>query len=244
MTAPPCSGRLARLRAQDGMTMIEVLVAAVVLLIGLVGAFDALVSSNSAVTAGERYAAMTQIGDQTLQSVESLPYASVADSSTPTKTSTTNTNNPTYYLITSVTSACASGSCYQWNSSSTSSAEPLAVSSTNGKVTAGPTNVVVPSPSNSTCSTTTTGNCQMTFSVYTFVTNSTDAVCSQTGVTCPSTVSYKRVTVAVVNTGPGPPYKPLYLSTFVGYDAGGSSNPLTSSSTKCLDGTTTVSCVR
>jgi Tfp pilus assembly protein PilV len=222
------------------MTLIEVLVSAVVLLVGLVGAFDAVISSNTAVTAGERYAAMAQIADQTLQSVESLPYASIADSSAPTQTSTTNTANPTYYLTTS----CTSGSCYQWNPSSVSSAEPLAVSASNGKVAPGPTSVVVPSPSNATCTTTATTTCQMNFSVYTFITDSTDAVCSQSGVTCSSTVSYKRVTVAVVNDGSGAPKNPLYLSAFVGYDAGGSSNPLTSASTTCLDGTTSVSCVK
>jgi hypothetical protein len=220
--------------------MIEVLVAAIVLLVGLVGAFDALISSNTGITAGERYAAMAQAGEQTLQSVESLPYASVADSSTPAKTSSTNTANPTYYITTN----CTGGSCYQWNSSSTSSAEPLAVSATNGKVAPGPTSVVVPAPGSTTCTTTTTSTCDMTFSVYTFVTDSTDAVCSQSGVTCPSTVSYKRVTVAVVNDGSGAPLNPVYLSAFVGYDAGGSANPLTSSSTTCLDGGTSVSCVR
>jgi Tfp pilus assembly protein PilV len=220
--------------------MIEVLVAAAVLLIGLVGAFEAIISSNRAVTAGERYAAMAQVGEQTLQSAESLPYASIADSSAPTRTATTNTDNPTYYLTTS----CTSGGCYQWNPASSSSVEPLAVSTTNGKVAPGPTSVVVPSPSSSGCTTTATSNCQMTFAVYTFITDSTDAVCSQSGVTCPSTTSYKRITVAVVNTGTGAPFNPLYLSAFVGYDAGGSSNPLTSSSTTCLDGTTSVPCVK
>jgi Tfp pilus assembly protein PilV len=233
------ASRLGRLRDEDGLTMIEVLVAASVLLIGLVGAFEGIISSNRAVTAGERYAAMEQVGEQALQAAQSLPYASIADSSAPTQTSTTNTTNPTSYL----SANCTGGSCYQWNPSSSSSIEPLAVSTTNGKVAPGPTSVVVPSPTTG-CTTTATTNCQMTFSVYTFVTDSTDAVCSQSGVTCPSTTSYKRITVAVVNAGTGAPFDPLYLSAFVGYDAGGSSNPLTSGSTTCLDGTTSVPCVK
>jgi len=227
-------------RAEDGVSMVEVLVAMVVMLVGLVGVFGVLTGSGQAVTAGERYASMAQIAEQTLQSAESLPYASISDSSTPSKTTSTNTNDPTYYLTTS----CTSGSCYQWNPSATSSDEPLDVSSTSGKVAPGPTTVVVPAPIASGCTTTATTNCQMTFSVYTFITDSTDTVCSQTGVSCPSTVSYKRITVAVVNDGVGAPSTPLYMSAFSSYDAGATLNPLTSSSTTCLDGTTSVSCVR
>jgi len=220
--------------------MVEVLVAMVVMLIGLVGSFDVLTHSGNAVTAGERYAAMAQIAEQTLQSAESLPYASISDSSTPTKTSSTDTTNPTYYLTTS----CSSGNCYQWNPSSSSSDEPLDVSSTTGKVSPGPTTVVVPAPIASGCTTTATTSCQMVFSVYTFITDSTDAVCSQSGVTCPSSASYKRITVAVVNDGAGAPDVPMYMSAFSSYDAGATLNPLTSSSTTCLDGSTTVSCVQ
>jgi Tfp pilus assembly protein PilV len=227
-------------RAEEGLTMVEVLVAMVVMLVGLVGSLDVLTGSSTAVTAGERYAAMAQIAEQTLQSVESLPYASISDSSTPSKTSSTNTNNPTYYLTTS----CTSGSCYQWNPSATSSDEPMDVNATSGKVAPGPTTVVVPAPIATGCTTTATTSCQMAFSVYTFITDSTDTVCSQSGVTCPSTVSYKRITVAVVNDGAGAPSTPMYMSAFSSYDAGATLNPLTSSSTTCLDGTTSVSCVR
>ena len=74
-----------------------------------------------------------------------------------------------------------------------------------------------------------------------FVTETTDSVCSQSGVSC-SGFSYKRITVAVKNAGTGAPKQPIYLSSFVGNKTGGTNNPLTSASTQCLDGTTTVSC--
>ena len=218
------------------MSIVEVLIAMLVLVTGLLGVFGVLTASGHAITSAERQAAMTQLAQQTLQSAEALPYASIADSSTPTKTTTTDTTNPTYYLT------CTSGTCtYQWDPSSSSSAETVAVDTTNGKLAPGPTTAVVTAPYTSGCTTSATTNCQMTFTIYTFVTNTTDSICSQSGVTSSGT-SYKRITVAVKNTGAGAPLTPVYLSAFVGDNAGGSSNPLTSSSTQCLDGTTTVAC--
>jgi prepilin-type N-terminal cleavage/methylation domain-containing protein len=240
-----------RLLAQDGLTLMEVLVAMVVLAIGLFGYFGTLTASGTAITAAERADAMTQIGNQTLQSVEALPYASVSDNPAPSKTTTTDTTNPTYYLVTGAVSgdaSCTAGQqCYQWDPTTTTSAEPVDVNTTTGKVAPGPTTVVSPAPSGATCTTGNTTACQETFAVYVFVTDSTDSVCSQTGVTCGSTTSYKRVTVAVKNLGPGSPRNPLYFSTFVANNAGGSANPLTATgptgaTTTCVDNTTTVPC--
>jgi prepilin-type N-terminal cleavage/methylation domain-containing protein len=239
-----------RVQPQNGFTTIEVLVAMLVLVVGLLGYFDTLTASGSSITAAERAAEMTQIGDQTLQSIEALPYASAADSSTPTQTTTTDETNPTYYLVTGPVagSSCTTAAiCYQWDPTNTSSAEPVALDATNGKVSPGPTVAVVPSPNAAGCTTTATANCQATFAVYAFVTDATDPVCAQTGVTCASSTSYKRITVAVKNMGPGAPFSPLYFSTFVGNNVGGSNNPLTATgptgpTTNCLDGSTTVPC--
>ena len=250
-------GRASRLRAQDGMTMMEVLVAAVVLILGLLGYLDAIGASGSAVTGAERAAAMTQIGEQTLQTVEALPYASISDSSAPSKAGTNGTN-PAYYLVTgpvSLDASCTAGQqCYQWNPSSTTSAEVVDVNTNNGKVFPGPTTVVTPAPSGATCTTVNTTACQETFAVYAFVTDSTDPVCNAT---CSGTsYSYKRVTVAVKNTGPGSPKNPLYFSTIVYYPgststgatgATGAQDPLygatgATGTTTCSDNGTTVAC--
>jgi prepilin-type N-terminal cleavage/methylation domain-containing protein len=247
---PRARRRACRLGRQDGFTAIEVLVAMLVLVVGLLGYFDTLTASGSSITAAERAAEMTQIGDQTLQSIEALPYASVADSSTPNQTTTTDETNPTYYLVTGPVagSSCTTAAvCYQWDPTNTASAEPVALDTASGKVAPGPTVAVVASPSAAGCTTTSTANCQATFAVYAFVTDATDPVCAQTGVTCATSTSYKRVTVAVKNTGPGAPLRPLYFSTFVGDNAGGSNNPLTATgptgpTTNCLDGSTPVPC--
>jgi hypothetical protein len=101
--------------------------------------------------------------------------------------------------------------------------------------------VVVPPPNTTTCTTGNTSTCNITLSVYIFVTETTDGICSQSGVSCTS-YSYKRITVAVKNAGKGAPLNPVYLSSFVGNKTGGANNPIMSGSTNCLDGTTTVSC--
>jgi len=227
----------AHLASESGISMLEVLVAMVLLLVGLLAVLDTVASSTDNIGAGARSAAMAETAQQTLQSTEALYYADIADSSAPIQTSTTNTNNPTYYLK---SSGCSTTTCYQWDPTSSANIEPLDIDAVNGKVAPGPTNVVVPAPTG-TCTVSAETDCQMTFSVYVFVTESTDSVCSGTGVTCVFP-SYKRITVAVVNTGAGAPFKPLYLSAFVANKSGGTNNPLTLSTTTCLDGGTSVSC--
>ena len=220
------------------MTLIEVLVAALLLTVGLLGVYKGLNAAQDGSTYAERSAALTQAGEQALQAVEALPYTNIADSSAPVKTTTTDTTNPTYYL-----STCGANTCFQWDQSNVANTETVNVDSVNGLVSPGPSTGVVPAPNTTGCTTTTTAHCRLTFTIYRFVTNTTDSVCSVTGVTCSSTTSYKRITIAVKNTSSGPPYQPIYLSTFISNKIGGTSNPLTkTSSTTCLDGSATVPC--
>jgi Tfp pilus assembly protein PilV len=225
-----------RLAAQEGVTLVEVLVGVLVLVVGLLGVFTVFSSSGHSIAAAERTAAMVQVAQNELAATAALPYASIADSLTPTKTSSTDTTNPTYYV-----STCSSNTCFQWNPSVSADTETVDVDTTHGKVAPGPTTVVVPAPNTSTCTTANTSTCNITLSVYIFVTETTDSICSQSGVSC-SGYSYKRITVAVKNAGTGAPKDPIYLSSFIGSKSGGTNNPLTSGSTNCLDGTTTVSC--
>jgi Tfp pilus assembly protein PilV len=230
-----------RISGESGLTIVEVLVSMVVLTTGLLGVFGTIDGSNNSVEAAERTTVMTQVGQAALQATEALPYAAIADSSDPVQTSTTDTTDPTYYL-----SSCTAGSCtkYQWDPSTNSSVETLDVSASAGKVTP-LTTVVVAAPSG-TCTTSSSSACQITLSVYTFVTETTDAICSQTGVTCAS-YSYKRVTVAVKNVGSGKPKNPVYLSAFVSNTVGTNADPLygstsSTSPTTCIDGSTAVAC--
>jgi prepilin-type N-terminal cleavage/methylation domain-containing protein len=227
-----------RLAGETGMTLIEMVVAMLVLTVGLLGVYRGLTASQDGATAAERSAVLANVGEQALAAVEALNYTNIANSAAPVRTTTSDTSNPTYYL-----SSCGANTCYQWDPSNSASVETVDVDTANGLVAAGPTTGVVPAPNASGCTpSSTTSGCRITYSIYRFVTNVTDQVCSQSGVTCPTSASYKRVTIAVQNTSGGAPNMPVILSTFVSNKTGGSANPLTKSSTTCLDGTTTVTC--
>ena len=221
------------------MTLIEVLVAAVVMCVGLLGVYRGLNAAQDGSTAAERSAVFAQAAEQALQAVEALNYTNIADSSAPLRTTTTDTTNPTYYL-----STCGANTCYQWDPANVANTETVDVDTVNGLVSPGPTAGVVPAPNASGCTPTSTSTgCRITYAIYRFVTNVSDPVCSQTGVTCTTSTSYKRITIAVKNTSGAPPFEPVILSTFVSNRIGGAANPLTkTSTTTCLDGTTTVPC--
>ncbi len=219
-----------RIADESGLSLFEVLVAILVLVVGLMGVYVSIGSSNGAIAAGETTAVMAQAAQQQLESVEALPYASIANSADPSQTSTTDSSNPTYYLT-----SCASGKCssYYAGLSKTGTAEPIDLDSTNGKVSATPSTQVVADPNASTCAAASTATCRVVLSVYTFITN---VIPSEESACVTTSGCYKRITVAVKNAGQGPPHQPYYLSTLIGpKGGGGSGNPLTSSSTTCSD---------
>lgn len=205
------------------MTLIEVLVASVVVVIGLLAIAHGLNAAQRGSTGAERSSVLAQAGEQALQAAEALPYSSLADHSKPAA-------NATYYL-----STCGVNTCYQWDHSNPASTETVDVDTVNGAVLLGPTTSVVPAPGGA--------GARIKYTVYEFVTTVKDSVCSQNDVFCPSASSYKRITVAVTNTSPGPPYTPVYVSSFVSDKAGGAANPLTQPGTQCADGGATVPCV-
>ncbi len=229
------------MRAEQGMTLIEVLVAIVVLAVGLFAVLSSLAGAQRGTTDAERSSVLAQIGEQALQSIEALPYANISETGYPTKTSTTDSTDPTYYL-----SSCGVGGCtvYQWDPSTPATAETIDMTA-GGLVSPTPSVGVVASPSGAGCtSSSPTTNCRITYEIYRFVTDvpsSREPVCSQTGVTCSPTV-YRRVTIAVKNTSGGPPNNPVYLSTFVSNKASANNNPLIQGAS-CLDGATPVLCL-
>ncbi len=231
----------ARFASESGLSLYEVLVAILVLVVGLMGLYVSIGTSNGAVAAGETTAVMAQAAQQQLEWVEALPYNNIANNSKPAQTSTTDTSNPTYYLSSSATSkvSCGASCGYYIASLSGSSGEPIDSDSTYGKVAPGPVKTVVADPNVSTCASTSTATCRIVLSVYTFITWPTDTICSS--------CSYKRITVAVKNAGSGPPRQPYYLSTFIGPKNSANysgttpgANPLASGSTYCVDTINTV----
>src|SRR5579862_3671855 len=151
------------LRGQEGMTLIEVLVAAVVVVVGLLAVAHGLNAAQRGSTGAERSSVLAQAGEQALQADEALPYSSLADSSRPAA-------NPTYYLSTCIVGGM-SYTCYQWDHSNPASTEPVDVDTGNGAVPPGPTAGSVPAPGGT--------GARITYTVYQFVTTVTDSVCSQ-----------------------------------------------------------------
>ena len=112
---------------QSGMTLIEVLVSALVMTVGLLGIYKGLIAEQGGTTYAERSAVLSQAGEQTLEAVEALTYANIADSSAPAKTTSTDTTNPTYYL-----STCGANTCYQWDPTNPANTETVDVDAVNG----------------------------------------------------------------------------------------------------------------
>lgn len=163
-----------RFASEAGLTLYEVLVAMLVLVVGLLGVYVSVGTSNGAIAAGETTAAMAQAAQQQLEWVEELPYNNIANNSYPAQTSTTQTSNPTYYLSSSATSrASCSSSCSYYEASLTTSGEQIDYDAANGKVAPGPMKTLVADPNVSTCANTSTATCRIVLSVYTFITNVT-----------------------------------------------------------------------
>jgi type II secretory pathway pseudopilin PulG len=174
-------------RDEEGFTLVELLIAIVVLVVGIfavIMAFDAtrrLASNNEAQTV------RAQVAEKDLQQIISQGYDAIGLSSTPTHS--TDPNNPTYYV---------NGSTFQWDLTNSSRTETLCTAATSctGSVAPGPTAWTSGDASGQ---------------IYRFVTWVNDTC---TGA-CSSTTDFKRITVMVTQTNQDGPQKPLLVSTLV-----------------------------
>lgn len=226
--------------AEDGMTIIEVLVAAVILAIGVIALLTAFDASRRLTSSAEEHQTAATIAQQELHRIASQPWSKIALIAEPVKTGTTSTD-PTYY---EQTGTCAgttgaygpvSSPCYQWSwngtAGQTTTTEPLVISSS-GDSTSDPA-------SWSTTISTSNGAVRLSGSVYRFITWVNDPNCYSAAY-CSGSKDYKRVVVAVTGTGLN---TPVVLTTAVTNPVSAAANPLYNNSAECLDGTTTVPCV-
>jgi hypothetical protein len=221
-----CSSIAARARSaapEDGFTIIELMFALVVLIIGILGMFMGFVSAQKLSLVSERETSMAQIAQREIERVEGISYSQIAMSAAPG--TSTDPANPDYYVT------AGSAPSFKWDRTGGSS-ETLVVDATNGTVT----------PVQSW----TEG--RLSGQMYDFVTWTTDPKCSPG---CNASQNYKRVTVAVTaNSGPQP--NPVYTSSVVadpaaksvqGTNNGTIGNPLTNPNTTCTNAQgQTVSC--
>jgi type II secretory pathway pseudopilin PulG len=103
--------RAADLRSEGGFTLVEVMAAALVLVLGLLSVVASIDSSRDLVTTAERKEAAAHIGEREIESIRSLPYPSIALDAAPSSSSSE--NDPRFYVTS------ASPPTYRWNQSDT-----------------------------------------------------------------------------------------------------------------------------
>lgn len=196
--------------------MIEVMVAALVLVVGILGMFSAFVGSQKLELVSERSTTMAHIAQREIERIEGISYPKIGLSSAPTPS--TDPMNPDYYV------SGGSSPTFEWDRSSGSS-EPLDVDTTNGTI------APVQSWSEG----------MFSGSIYDFISWASDPDCSPG---CSSTTAnYKRVTVAVTLNGDLSP-GPVWVSSIVsnpdatpqsGVVNGTAGNPINSPASICTN---------
>ncbi len=225
-----------RIRAQDGFTLIEVLVAALILVVGI-GALLATFNAARAVTlVSERQTSMAHRAQAELERIKSLPYSEIALTGT---SSSWSSNASDYTYVSTPSGACPTAPAgaaptYQPDHSQAgSTAWPLAINgctyTLNGTQTTLTGGMIAP--------VTAWTDGRFSGNIYDFVTWYSDPTCSQTsspGSACPTTNDYKQVTIVVTLTGAAQPSHPAILSAFLpNPDQNSQQNLLTNPTTHC-----------
>lgn len=179
--------------------LIELLVATLIIAVGVLSLMTAFDSSRRLSSVGERQDTLAQVADQQMEKILSLPYSHIALSANPTCAAYSSDPNNT---PNSNVSGCPSGPfTYAYDGAHT---ETVIVDTTNGQVSPEVTQTT-PSP---------TGGTRLTLYVYSYVTASTDPLCSGC-LTGSSSENFKRVTIAVDSSPALTPLKdPVYVSSF------------------------------
>jgi prepilin-type N-terminal cleavage/methylation domain-containing protein len=210
------------LAAEAGFTLVEVLVAIVILAVGAIAVVSTFDSSRKLTTDAEIRDVAATLARGEIERLESLSWSNIALAAAPTKNSGATTTDPTYYISTTGCPGSAA-SCYQWDSSSTSSREAFVINAS--------TTEANPKTWEEAISTS-NGSVRVSGSIYRFITWVNDSLCK-------ATACYKRLTVAVTSSRLK---SPVTLSTLWVNPAGGTASPLTQEGVKCLDGGSKVAC--
>lgn len=222
------------------MTLIEVLVAVLILSIAAAGTLSAFDAGRRSVGYSELHSIATQAAEREMQRVTSLPWEDIALNASYESTwgaPSSSTTNPTYYLSsaecdTLVTLPGTKKPCYAYNWESPSTKEPV-VLATELELEAAEADRQL-NPVTFTTSTPSHGT-RLTVTVYRYVTWVYDPNCvGRTENTCSSTsasTNYKRITVAATVTGLK---KPAVLSTLY-VDPKGETNNALFDGAKCVE---------
>jgi len=194
---PAGSRERGRARSESGFALVEVLVSILVLTVGIVGLIGTLESSRHLGTNAEAHQTAVAAAEQELERIRSLPWERVAlYKEEPTQTSTTNTNDPTYFekakTATCEGKAKEETECYEWNWESGGASEPLVTQTTYTTEPANPKTL-------ETTATATGGATRLTFHIYRFITWVYDKACTEHATKCASPDA-KRVLIAVTGS--------------------------------------------
>ncbi len=194
---------LAAARHSDGFSLIEVLFAAFVLTVGMLGMISAFDSGRKLSLRSERRSGMAHRVQLELERLQSRPYAQLAMISAPVHAG--ETSNPDYYVS-------VSGTSYQYGTSGAETEPLVLAANATGCVSATETEcgLAANSPTGHQCSAT-IGACEwkngnVSGRVYDFVTWHTDTSC---GAGCPAKENYKRLTVVATVTVPAGSLQPV-----------------------------------
>jgi prepilin-type N-terminal cleavage/methylation domain-containing protein len=240
------------MRGEDGFTMIEVLVAALILAVGVAVTLVTLSSSGKFSLVSERSSTLTHTAQNELERILALPYSQVSLTGSSGSWSSTPGD---YTYVSPSPGACPANSGgpapnYQPDhSGSSSSTEPLVINGCTYSTTVNGTSSST-TPNSGTIAPVTAWSAPLQSgstvggNIYDFVTWTADPTCGQTptpGSSCDTSKDYKRVTVVVTMTGVTQPSHPAIVSGYVTPPSTGK-NPLNGSGTSCTSGTQTVSC--
>jgi len=224
MNSPLAKRGSLRLLAEDGISMVEVLVAVLILAIGILGLVGAFDSARKLNLLSERRTLSAHRAQLEIERLQAIPFEQLAMISAPSHSA--ETTNPDYYVNLASPVKCSSTSCFAWNASKTGEEEPLAIATKSGTECASESakecGVIATSPTGRKC-TEKLGACEWTDgnasgNVYAFVTWHTDQVCEkeENGKAICPTSSYKRITVIVTVSVPnGLEPTPVRVSTLI-----------------------------
>lgn len=180
--------------------MIEVVLAAFVMTVGLLALIGGFNSARKLTLLNERRTAMAHRAQLELERLQTYPYSELAMISKPAHSA--EKTNPDYYVNYTPAEKCTSAEpCFAWNENATSKEEPLALATKEvdcaSKEEAG-CGIAASSPVGRECSKY-VGACEWKDGlvegyVYDFVTWHADGKC---GALCPKEKNYKRLTVVV-----------------------------------------------
>lgn len=213
------------MRREDGFTIVELLVAILVLASAALAMGAVLTSGARSSSASETRQNLAHRAQQEVERLAALPYAQLAHTAAPSAGST-DAASPLYWFN-------STGGTYRWDrtSAGATTSEPLVVSA-QGTV--------------ATQRSWSDGRGSGT--IFAFVTWVTDSRC---GSGCPSSQNYKRITVAVTAGAGAAAVKPVYISSIVadphalpaGKIVNGNPNPLADPNITCRDASgATIAC--